>query len=244
MFELHLWSAVVTVVSTSGHSEKINQLQPGFEISVLIDKIATVFDKRPAFIKLSLGDVVISEDLYATLSATGIRESSQLSMVIVKPTTAKASLHVQQLHSTLAVLEYNGSLDFKVPGDIKMFELCADEESGTFQLLDLPGFEKTTFVIAKFGDSNYLMTAARDNYMIWDKKKKGFREVSRFDDNALEVMELDFVMKPRWNFYTSVRSIRFYNRFLICEGEPQVMFHGDCYDQNKFVANETDSDCF
>ena len=116
-------------------------------------------------------------------------------MVKVQP-TAKASLHVLHWQDSCAVVEENGSLVFKVPSksdSVKRFELCAHEENGTFQLVDLPDFESTLFVIAKFGGKNYLMTTAFENYIIWDKEKKGFREVSSSSlrtaaYDALEVM--------------------------------------------------------
>ena len=190
MVDSYLWSAVVTVVSTSGHLEKIDQLHPRFKISVLIEKIAKVYDTRPAFIKLCSAAGVMSEDLYATLAASGIREGSQLTMVIVQP-TAKASLHVLHWCDSLGVVEESGSLVFKVlskSDSVKMFELCAHEENRTFRLLDLPGFEETDFVIEKFDGKNYLMTAASENYMKWDTEKKGFREVLRTVHDRLEVM--------------------------------------------------------
>ena len=192
MVDSYLWSAVVTVVSTSGHLEKIDQLHPRFKISVLIEKIAKVYDTRPAFIKLCSAAGVMSEDLYATLAASGIREGSQLTMVIVQP-TAKASLHVLHWCDSLGVVEESGSLVFKVlskSDSVKMFELCAHEENRTFQLIDLPDFESTHFVIAKSGGRYYLMIIANEHYIIWNEESKGFSEVMRTDAlDALEVME-------------------------------------------------------
>ena len=142
--------------------------------------------------KLCLADVVISENPRATLAAYGICEGIQVTMMKIH-TTPKVSLHVLGWFTgSRAVVEEHGSLVLKVPSEsdsVKKFEVCAHEEKGTFQLIDLPDFESTHFVIAKSGGRNYLMITANENYIIWDEERRGFREVMRTDAyDALEVM--------------------------------------------------------